>query len=320
MNDMMLRQTASRVALVAGLLVPCVACETPTSIGGALEETTEPRRWSGGWSPPIGLNNEHHLAYFAALDGGSLGAPGLAAVELMIHGEPHEVDVVWVEQGHLHGISMGVEYSGTDFLGSVWEVALYRSDQFEPVFERLVITAVDPSPAGIPGRYAFSIEMGVPDGLVPLCGPVDPGALVLEDLYVDRDGQVSAQADTLLIGCELGGVAKAVSWGYGPEAPGGLGGFEAAIRMVIADYCGDGTSYTTLGTPIWMKDTWGIHDEVGGDTVEAGWSIDGAACLSEPRTGALEDVACVSSLPACPADPVAQGDVLATWLDRPSYP
>lgn len=79
---------------------------------------------------------------------------------------------------------------------------------------------------------------------------------------------------------------------------------QAALKMLTADYCGSGDSYTTLGQPL----DW--HDRLGRftlgffptfDDLEARFDHGGATCLNTPRNPAVErdQVHCVDELPKC---------------------
>ncbi|MBV9202478.1 MAG: hypothetical protein JOY83_22635 [Alphaproteobacteria bacterium] len=61
--------------------------------------------------------------------------------------------------------------------------------------------------------------------------------------------------------------------------------YQACVRLVRADYCGDGVGYTRNGTPIDVFDAIGIQrDEIApGMTFEAAWGPDGAVCVRHPR-------------------------------------
>ena len=61
--------------------------------------------------------------------------------------------------------------------------------------------------------------------------------------------------------------------------------FQACVRPVRADYCGDGTAHTRDGTPIDIFDAIGIQrdEETPGMTFEAAWREDGAVCVRHTR-------------------------------------
>ena len=61
---------------------------------------------------------------------------------------------------------------------------------------------------------------------------------------------------------------------------------EATLRMIRADYCGDGTSHTLLKTPIVWADDRGFvpwDSDANDPVLEAHWSDEGALCLGKPR-------------------------------------
>ncbi|MBA3458737.1 MAG: hypothetical protein H0T46_02165 [Deltaproteobacteria bacterium] len=59
---------------------------------------------------------------------------------------------------------------------------------------------------------------------------------------------------------------------------------QAALKMLAADYCGNGRSFTRTGTRIAWKDDEGLVDFVRPPTdIEARWNEEGATCVSRPR-------------------------------------
>jgi hypothetical protein len=105
------------------------------------------------------------------------------------------------------------------------------------------------------------------------------------------DGLVIAAApDVFELTCTAGAQAKCVRFGYRPweNAPDGTSLrhlYNACIRMVRADYGGDGTATTRDGITIDVYDTFRIQtpDLVAGHAFEAGWGPDGAVCVRHPR-------------------------------------
>ncbi|ACY16627.1 ADYC domain-containing protein [Haliangium ochraceum] len=96
------------------------------------------------------------------------------------------------------------------------------------------------------------------------------------------------------VACKDNALYKMKFMGYEPE-PQGQARYitspaqrQAALKMLTADYCGTGTSFTETGTPLhWVNDRgWSDNGNPPTSTVEALWSKDGALCLDTPRLGA----------------------------------
>lgn len=109
-----------------------------------------------------------------------------------------------------------------------------------------------------------------------------------------HDGEHVALAGRFLITCTGGAEGKCVRFGYKPWRRGPDGAslgdyYQTCVRLVRADYCGDGIGHTRNGTPIDLFDRIGIqHDEIApGMTFEAAWGPGGAVCVRHTR---LEDV------------------------------
>jgi hypothetical protein len=95
---------------------------------------------------------------------------------------------------------------------------------------------------------------------------------------------------TFTLTCTAGAIGKCVRFGYKPwkMAPSGVSLWayhEACTRMVRADYCGDGRSWTKDGTPVDLYDRLTIQTEDSNDGLqfEAAWGVDGAHCVSHTR-------------------------------------
>jgi hypothetical protein len=134
-------------------------------------------------------------------------------------------------------------------------------------------------------------------------------AIIFQDLEVQADGTMHEASDVLYFGCISGAVGKSVVWGYAPWDF-GAETHQTATRVVRADYCGDGVSWTVTGTGLQLEDAFGVWSFAdSSEATEAIWTRDGAACLGEPRLG--EPVQCANgySIPDC------GGDVLDDYPD-----
>ncbi|MEZ4450666.1 MAG: ADYC domain-containing protein [Nannocystaceae bacterium] len=217
------------------------------------------------------------------------------------------VDHTWSESGELRGLVGDQEVGGAAFLHSRWELTLQSDGGLEPA--TLFLSEVLQGDKG--WRYVFTYDVGG-GSFTALCDEdleeSGHAAVVIGDLTVDPiTADMEPRADTLYLACTSGAVGKAALWGYAPWTI-GLDAFEAAVRMVRADYCGDGTSWTKPGTPIQIADVWGIHgftDKIG--QTEAFWGEGGAICLSHPRAGGK--VTCPGGdLPTCEAGAILSSE------------
>lgn len=58
---------------------------------------------------------------------------------------------------------------------------------------------------------------------------------------------------------------------------------QTAMKLLAADYCGDGTSWTVTGTHVMWKDQFGFQYPQPPGALEARWNEYGAKCLASPR-------------------------------------
>jgi hypothetical protein len=98
-----------------------------------------------------------------------------------------------------------------------------------------------------------------------------------------------AEQGAFEITCTGGAQGKCVRFGYAPwDAPDGMPGYDlynACVRMVRADYVGDGKGTTRDGQQIDLYDRFGIQqsDNDPAFDFEAGWSKEGAVCVRHVR-------------------------------------
>src|SRR5207302_1954997 len=81
-------------------------------------------------------------------------------------------------------------------------------------------------------------------------------------------------------------------------------------RMIRADYCGDGTSWTVNGRRINVYDGLGVQTDTASWSFEAEWDAHGARCLHATRVRQLQDLGV--ALPSCLVNR------FAPWSPRPS--
>ncbi|WP_434419859.1 ADYC domain-containing protein [Nannocystis pusilla] len=171
-----------------------------------------------------------------------------------------------------------------------------------------------------PGISAYALayhDSGNYNELYPVCpdpqedGPdVITSTIISGEIYLENSKQiVDAAPGWITIACLGNAVAKMKRMGYGPNqdfpgqgTPATVNQRQATIRMITADYCGDGYSFTEDGTDLnWQN----LAETVDPDAaplwldVEALWDEDGAICLSNPRLVTLPEVAARCTLPTC---------------------
>ena len=165
-------------------------------------------------------------------------------------------------------------------------------------------------------RYGVSLRIG--GGSVPVCGRDASGAAILAiplaglwDYRVGVPGGGSHRdgAGALTFACGGGVLAHCVTSGYAPwrtrrvATSGGAREIsladhhQACTRLLRADFCGDGRSFTVEGTVINLYDGAGVQRDTEAWPFEAEWNPDGARCLVNRRiTGSATVPRCARDL------------------------
>jgi hypothetical protein len=120
----------------------------------------------------------------------------------------------------------------------------------------------------------------------------------------------------LTIACAGSAAAKLRLLGYGPQSdfdgegnPASVAQRQATLKMITADYCGGGVSYTQNGTALaWENADGTVQPAHALGPVEAVWSASGALCLEATRISGIT-VGC--TLPKCGS--VGLGDGAGEW-------
>lgn len=155
-----------------------------------------------------------------------------------------------------------------------------------------------------------------------LVDPLQASVVILAGERYDLETKTvhSGQDGWFTLACAGSAAAKMSLMGYGPNAdfngegePATPQQRQATLKMITADYCGNGDSYTADGTPLNWRNAAGSvgFPNPEESQIEAIWTAQGAVCLDAPRVVSLEDVEC--SIPSCDSIDLA-GHEWATYL------
>ncbi len=170
---------------------------------------------------------------------------------------------------------------------------------------RIRIDAIDfedPEDPDSTWRYGFATQLpGVSQWENPC--PPGPDGRRQGTLYRGfwRDGTFVESASEISIACSAGTVGKCIEMGYLPgseheETGTDLRAYhQTCVRLLRADYCGDGVAHTRNGTVVELFDDLAIQVDTSapGLHFEASWNEHGAVCIERlriPEPASLEYV------------------------------
>jgi hypothetical protein len=270
----------------------------------AVDEPSEPdagdfRCVSCKWGPPLLNSHAVNGVEVSALDTTGAYYDGWRLVDVYLLADrgaaDHRVHDVHAIDGVLYGTDdFGTQFSGEDFVGSLWTVEVEETGTSE------LMEVIDFFPDPSAARYTFiasNSSQGITEPKLYTC-PIDEdtgefAVVIFGDLDVDpQTGTHSDRPQTMYFGCAAAAVGKSAVWGYSPWAT-TKDAHQTASRAVRADYCGDGISYTQTGTPLQLTDVFGINSfsNPAADT-EAMWGPAGATCIKVPRRADISEVTC----------------------------
>lgn len=295
----MSERTSSRIA--AAILAVTVACELAEEPGVALQSRDCPT-WKCGFN--AAEVNGHSLAELN-LDGVA-NADGARIVGFV----PPPLRfgyVLDVDGDELVARKGGQVLRGAQMIGAILLVRLPGGLTIPVTI--LGQEKVDSWAAGRPPITAYALVYPEPQellGVKNVCtgSLLDPLANVATVLGGERYDQatktVVSSPRWLTLACAGSAAAKLALLGYGPQSSATtVDQRQATLKMITADYCGDGESGTANGTPIQWENHDGSVSLGAGEApgpVEAVWTEDGALCLEATRLAGFE-AGC--ELPAC---------------------
>lgn len=253
---------------------------------------------SGSRIPLIGRDLNGVDLNGTILDGSKVVSVSLHNVQL----DGQTLSSVRLDRTVFHGLTQdGKTVNRRRFLGGVFEASLddgrtleFRIEDIQMVRER-----------GHRNMYHYLVTYRTEAEWEPLCGRDEQGrpvhAIPLNGRWnleegVPGGGAHSEDAGVFTFACEEYVVAKCLMAGYKPwilvhicERGSGCetitlaGHHQACTRLLRADFCGDGTSYTQDGVWVNMYDGLGIRVDEDDWVFEAEWNAGGANCMSASR-------------------------------------
>jgi hypothetical protein len=213
----------------------------------------------------------------------------------------------------LNGISLnGISLNGTDFIGAHLAATLGSGAALT-----LRIDDIAPLTGANSDVLAYAVTAATDSGWSPLCGYDADGsatrALLLAGAWNVATGAWS-DGGVVSFACRKASVAKCVELGYKPWL--GFGDhLQACVRMLRADYCGDGTPHTITGTPINLYDDAGVQADTEAWPVDATWGPSGALCVNHTRGGTQPS--CYAAKYSASCGGFASGALLVDEYDGP---
>lgn len=287
------------VVVVAGWLVGCGVAEQDMAQAPSLETAVQKTVAANG-------RDYNGPALNGTYEGRTIVSVGYAGARR--DGMSTAFDEVWLEGSALHGLMGGSEFSALDF----------RNVRFTGVLDNgsTVTLRVDGVTQGSGvdqdvWSYQVTYQEPMTGQWYPICPGADgtpQGAIALENRWDYRQGVAGGgskifDTSSFTFACEGGALGKCVKFGFVPwRSVNGVSleeHHQACTRMVRADFCGNGTSYTVNGNLINMYDSLSIQKDTETWEPEAEWTSDGASCFGS-QTRATTAIQCGEKLvPTC---------------------
>ncbi|KFE67977.1 ADYC domain-containing protein [Hyalangium minutum] len=207
---------------------------------------------------------------------------------------------VWLEGSTFHGLSGTQELSGKDFLQTRFTGVLQDGTILTLRIEDMIQGEGANQDVW---SYRVSYQNTGDGQWYPICTNADgsaTGAIALENRWDYREGVSGGgrkiyDANSFTFACEGAALAKCVRFGYAPwRSVNGVSledHHQACTRMVRADFCGNGSSYTVNGNLINLYDSLGVQSDTESWVGEAEWTAEGASCFSS-QTRATTPIQC----------------------------
>ncbi len=195
-----------------------------------------------------------------------------------------------INGSQLSGVkSNGTAISGTGFVGASMTGTLTSGGA---VSLRVDSAQLLPAPNNDVWAYGMSYQLAGTTTWSPMCGSSSTLAVPLSGTWnlgsgVVGGGSWTNSSTTFTFGCRGAALAKCVELGYKPwKIVNGVSlrnHHQACVRMIRADYCGDGKAWTQDGTPINVYDSLNIQTDGAAYKLDAEWTPAGARCIYKLR-------------------------------------
>lgn len=301
-----------------GVVVGCVEDGELEDEGTEIEDDDALRSGGGGGSGTgwgcrtCGYSNSPILGNYALEEfvmPGTDVPPGELRLKSIFDPNGVEIDVAVVGNKFV-ATKSGVTYTGSQTEG--WTLR-FEDELGTPVDVDIFDYAEHPSWSDSQpvATYTLTYYDSGTDSDFNLCPGMDEDLTSITILGGERyDGNaktvVPGSSKWVTLACRGHALAKLRMMGYAPND--GYGSSpaqrQATLKMLTADYCGNGHSYTAIGTPLDWTNARGDFPQMTSEPsrLEAKWSHKGASCLDKPRHVARHQVACIGSLPKCSGD------------------
>lgn len=170
--------------------------------------------------------------------------------------------------------SAGFGFLGLDLRNGIIQAKLDNGKDIE--------IRIDELRFGIGFNLVFRASVRVVGGAFERLCPESDSAYMVPGAWSES---VLGNGQGISFACRGSSVAKCVEYGYKPWSifSGERDLHRACVRMLRADYCGDGRSFTVDGTVIGFGDGVGIQSSVDTLALEATWGPNGATCIERTR-------------------------------------
>jgi len=238
------------------------------------------------------------------LNGKDLNGPGLnqALISVSYAGATRQgvpLDSVWLQGSEFWGVQGGMAIHGMDFSQARFIGTLGSGDSLTLRVDSLVPPTLNDDV----WTYQVSYWKAETQGWAPICvhGDGTPAsAIAVAGRWnylqgVAGGGDWINDTSAFTFACEGGAISKCIHLGYKPWTTGTAlaDHHHACTRLIRADYCGNGSTYTEAGKWVNLYDALVVQQDDAGWLLEAEWDRSGARCLSSHNRASVP-VTCAS--------------------------